>query len=220
MVTDQKCTIFPHVPKCGGTSLKSQFEQSGLDVFFDYEYPPEGGKYFRGECERRNRESSLLDFGVFDLVFGHFPVTRYFRDNYRYVTLLRNPLDRAVSHFFYWKNVLPETNLVAINRAPIIRGIKDGTVSFTEFLMNQKIDKYLSAYLGEMGPEKFQLVGFTDQYDSFLHKLSGLIGVRLDPQVHLRPGVREPLESGELSKAQSLLGEEFRIYESFRNYWG
>ncbi|MEM9776078.1 MAG: hypothetical protein AAF902_15985, partial [Chloroflexota bacterium] len=56
--TEKKCIIFPHIPKCGGTSLKKQFDKSNLKVFYDYEFPPNNRlKYFQKLCDRRNWES-------------------------------------------------------------------------------------------------------------------------------------------------------------------
>lgn len=122
----QSTIIFPHIPKCAGSSLLQQFDAAGIKLFLDYDKPPsQTNKFLQTECERRNRECQLLDFGGFDLVFGHFPLGRYTRSGYRYVTLLRDPLERAISHFNYWKN-LPASNLLAVSRNPVITGIQSG----------------------------------------------------------------------------------------------
>ena len=132
---NKNCFIFPHFAKCGGSSLRNQLENSNLNVYFDYEFPMHpSNKWMIEAAKRRNTETTLLNFENFDLVFGHFPISRYQRPEYRYIALMRHPIKRAVSHFFYWKDVLPETNLNAIGKNPIIKEIKNGDVDFITFL--------------------------------------------------------------------------------------
>jgi len=216
---DNRCIIFPHIPKCGGSSLKSQLETSNLKVYFDYDWPPNNNKYFRKQCERRNREASLLDFGGFDVVFGHFPAERYIRDNYRYVTLMRHPVDRAVSHYSYWKNVLPKSNALALSRYPIIQQIKQGKVGFLEFTKAQKLNGYYAMYLSRRLPQDFLLVGFLDEYASFLHQLSDILCVQFSPNVHFRQGMKESIALEDRQKAEAFMAPEISCYEAFRDYW-
>ena len=210
--------IFPHIFKCGGTSLLKQFSAANIKLFVDNDHPPHRtNKFFLEQCERRNRECQLLDFVNFDLVFGHLPVDRYKRDTYRYVTLLRDLLDRAISHFFYWKN-LPSSNLLAVHRNPIIAGIKSGKVDFLTFIHQLKLGDFYSSFLCDKKPVKFVLVGFLDNYSLFTNKLSKLpnIDIRLD--VRMRENKRGSVKSEDLEKARELLRPDYAIYQQLRNY--
>ena len=213
--------IFPHIPKCCGTSLKQQFEQSSeIRVFFDYDHPPHNSKkYFEDRCKQRNRDSSYLNFRNFDLVFGHFPIERYKRENYHYAVLLREPLDRAISQFFYWKNVLPITNVTALIRQPIIKDIKEGRADFLSFIEACKMDQFYLDYLNDFNPSDFRLIGFFDEYELFLSKLSDLLNISLRSDTHERKGVKERIEPEVIRKAALLMKSELELYHDFRRFW-
>lgn len=213
------CIIFPHIPKCFGTSLRTQLEQADIRVFFDYDHPPHHAAYFQKACQRRNWEYSQLDFGSFDLVFGHFPVERYCRPNYRYITLLREPLERAVSQFFYWKYGIPAENRLAFVRNPDLEKIQRGQMDFLEFIKIHHIDAFYRSFLGDVKPSDFLLVGFTQRYPDFINRLSEYLPIRLSPEVHLRKGPKDALDSGVLKTARDLLSREIAWYESFYQYW-
>jgi hypothetical protein len=181
--------------------------------------PPHINKFFRNACETRNKEASFLDFSLFDLVFGHFPINRYKSNNYKYVTLLRHPVDRAISQYFYWKNIVPENNLLALYRYPTITDIKNGNISFIDFLKTQKIGSFYSNYLGDKSPDEFLLVGFTESYDAFLHKLSELLNIKLSSDIQLRQGIKGNISDIELDQARSILQQDIKKYEAFYQYW-
>jgi hypothetical protein len=213
------CLIFPHIPKCSGSSLRAQFESSPLKVYFDYDKPPHDKSFFQKECERRNRDASMLDFGAFDLVFGHFPIQRYDKDNYQYIALLRHPIERAISHFFYWKNVLPESNQLALHRNPIISEIKNGNVGFLDFVKSGKCSSIYSSYLGKMPPEKFLLVGFTEKYSTFLDELSKILKTELTTDIRLRKSTKDKLDKNELERARGVLKNDIKLYDLFYEHW-
>lgn len=210
------CTTFPRIPKCAGASIRKQLLEAGIKLFLDHDHPPHRMPFFAAGCQRRNRECELLDFNAVDMVFGHFPARRYRRPRYRLVLLLREPLQRALSQYSYWKNILPATNLLALHRNPVIRGIKAGTLGFAEFA--KTIHTY-RLYLDGMKPEDFHLVGFLDRYPQSLAHCSELLGVSLAPVVRERESPPECFPDRELAQAAEALHQETAIYESFRNRW-
>ena len=217
--------IFPHVPKTGGTSLRKVFEESDLVTYFDYEFPPSVQPLKSRNCERRNSETSHLDFSVFDMVFGHFPKERYSSEKYEYITLLRHPVDRAISHFFYWKNYVPEKKKangtkVHQSRNLVIQDIRDGNCSFSEFLKRSRINKVYEGYFGYENTQDFKLVGFQHDYDKFYSSLCLLLDVpEVVPEVKKKNLFKEELSKSELVKAERILKDEIEWFEKQRTIW-
>lgn len=90
--------VFVHLPKTGGTTLKWIItEQLGADRVFDVR---------RGPIRNRLEELAQMspqERGRYDAVIGHMPfgVGRLLERPCLYVTLLRDPVERVVSDYFF-----------------------------------------------------------------------------------------------------------------------
>ena len=97
-------TVFLHIPKCAGTSLYTELrDQFGRDrVFIDYDNPLE-----QFDCD-------YLD--GFSFFSGHWNMKElnHIRGEKRIITMLRNPTNRVLSTYHYWRAAdvdLPWLNL-------------------------------------------------------------------------------------------------------------
>lgn len=115
--------IFLHIPKAGGSTLQD---------FVLSHYP--GGVFYRftGDTKQWLDFPSLSDRerGAMDAVVGHvhFGVHRYLPEPATYMTMLRDPVDRVVSHFYY---VLSDPAHYLHKR------IKDGGYTLLEFAITR-----------------------------------------------------------------------------------
>ena len=123
------------------------------------------------------------------------------------------------SHFFYWKNVISDENQIALKRNPIIKKIKNGEVDFIRFIKLCDIGNTYKRFLSPLRPSDFFLVGFYEEYDEFLSKLSTHFGISLDSGVHLRRGKKENIIQTDLDIAKKILKSEIDLYDAFKSYW-
>lgn len=91
--------IFLHIPKTAGSSLRKTFQsiyQKERILTLD---SPTLDKFKNHNYDEKN----------IDLLMGHMPfgIHNYFSSNvdFRYFTIIRNPLSRAISHYFMPKNI-------------------------------------------------------------------------------------------------------------------
>ena len=62
MASKKMTIIFPHIPKCGGTSIETQLKNLPINVFLDYVAPPTHGGHGKRKSDERNGEFSDKDF--------------------------------------------------------------------------------------------------------------------------------------------------------------
>ncbi len=105
--------ISVHVPKCAGTSLRHALIAAyGEDqIYFDY-----GDRVLDPtSLINADRAAFILDFkakrdsllGGKSVAHGHFSIEKYEGIVAPRVTILRDPIDRLISHYFFWKRLAP-----------------------------------------------------------------------------------------------------------------
>jgi hypothetical protein len=100
--------IYQHVPKCAGQSFRAVCRDLGLDLIL--EKPPGKANAAKWEAFKRDK-IDLASKPTNTMICGHLihdgirPRERYAEEiaagNVRIVTLLRDPMERAISAYFY-----------------------------------------------------------------------------------------------------------------------
>lgn len=113
--TYMKNICFIHIPKCGGTSIRSSIKKNWLNIFLNRKLSLNHVASSKA-AESLNVDvlafrEQLLRFYLYDpqhkFVFGHFRCTsetrQLFQENWSFVTLIRDPVKRWLSHYYFDK---------------------------------------------------------------------------------------------------------------------
>lgn len=194
LLEEEKTVFFLHIPKCAGTTLteeiiKKKFKPHQLIIFYQ-----QGTQ----ELIRRLKEMPLREQKKIKCIAGHFafgihhfytarPVT--------YITLLRDPVERVISHYYY---VLRRTDHYLHNT------VHEKKYSLKEYLEN-KLSVELNngqtrilagigwgAQFGQCTPAMldqakenlhnyFSVVGISEQFTQFIGKVNLKLGWKIPP---------------------------------------
>lgn len=154
-----------HIPKAAGITLGYMFEQDfGAKTVLDY---PD-----RNPWETRHEDVKAIH--------GHFELAEYVNlvPHPRVVTFLREPLERAISHFFYWKHAPehdPRTHPLYIEH------FVDREPDLERFLLAPEMANIMSSFLAPFtNPEQFFFIGIVEDMDHEVALLRSMLG--LPPQ--------------------------------------
>lgn len=194
--------VFHHVPKCGGTSvgraLRKRYLLSQATVT-----PESSFRAFEAFTGRSDRDQMLID--VLDLreqmllyllfedircLSLHVPFSEIaharFCDRYRFVTILREPVSRFISHYL-WSHGKPhahgriEEEFAAFLETPRARRLG---ATYAEFFSGLPKDSDITsneaveAAIGNL-KTKFDVVGRLDHLPDFERDLRRTLGVRI-----------------------------------------
>ena len=147
-------TIFLHMPKCAGSSMRKVLKQKFKNNYIkDYQTfhkltKEEQNKFILDSIE----SPKTVNKDAF--VFGHFYPVKYLgqdnfnKNEFRLITFLREPLERLASHYSFWtnsqknhylwrKNIYLSTNIGRL----LVIDIKSGKTISTLKVDNDKISR-------------------------------------------------------------------------------
>jgi len=139
--------VFPHIPKCCGSSIATQL-RSISDVYMDYSLHPTWVSETDISFGLRERAKMIDKLHGLEnwIIFGHFPSDAF--DELIYdlkIILLRPPLQRAISHYHYIKQILDD-NITTRRRHNEVGPIKDGHMTFGQFAKLDHIRFFYGQY--------------------------------------------------------------------------
>lgn len=180
--------LFPHIPKCAGSSIKSQISNHPK-VVMDYTNHPT----WQSEHERnfgRESQMKLISelYGKDDwIVFGHFGVYQYSLIDWDLaIILLRNPVKRLLSLYRYFKQKI-DFPPAAISRHPELKNVLNGTMSVNDFALLDHVRFFYSKYYLRNIKKFRNRVIFLDldDYTQACRIISGVLNWPIDPSVRI-----------------------------------
>lgn len=162
---NQSRFCFVHMPKCGGSSVRQSLERLiGSDnLLLDY-----GGVPGPDEVSRYRTLIDYVDNPVSlepgSCVYGHFRPVKYLgslgplTDDISVFTILREPIDRLVSHYCYLISLDDASN-------PMRVALSDNQDDFAWFAKQPRLRNLYARHLYQVPISRLSFVGLYDQLD-------------------------------------------------------
>ena len=170
--------ISVHIPKTAGTAFRSILsEHFGARLRLDYvDRPLAPGFRWRRLKQRLTPDDAAIDpERVFDCVHGHFVADKYdiAERPLRCVAWLRDPVQRTISHYTYWKRV-PDL------RNPDCRALIERNLSIEEFAALPRMRNVMTRFFGRKEPQDFFFIGTVETMAESLVRFNRLTGIAVD----------------------------------------
>jgi hypothetical protein len=211
----QRDLVFLHVPKTGGTAVRTALVRACRDrrTLFDYgagEKQTTPALRAALYAEERTGDGALLRRTLDDrrglMLIGHFKAEKYW-DAFHpdsFVTFLRDPIDRLISEYNHH-----------VERRRL-------TTPIEEFVEQSLFRRHVSALFRGVDPAEFGFVGFTETFEDDLRSLSARLGRPLaavrENEGAYEPGLREKAGDPAFRKhVRRLVADDHDLYRRLRN---
>lgn len=165
----QRLIISVHLPKTAGTSfaaaLDGHFRIRFLRDYSDFPIitpQPERNRAAL-QASLRNAESEFADV---ECIHGHFLPIKYLllvhKREVKFVTWMRHPVDRVLSHFYHWKKSYSPRS------APLHRRVVEENWSVERFCLGPEVRNLYWQFLWGFPINYFDFIGITEFYEDDL----------------------------------------------------
>lgn len=166
--------ISVHLPKTAGTSLAASLADHFGDGFRrDYDDKAISKPIARRCQEALTAALDIADRGLHgvDCVHGHFLPLKYLlldtRCNLTFVTWMREPVARLISHYHYWQASYDPATAASHHRQVIEQGW-----SLEQFCLSEQFRNIYTQYLWGFPLENFAFIGISEHYAEDLRQFS------------------------------------------------
>jgi hypothetical protein len=166
--------ISVHIPKTAGTAFKNLLQSHfGPRLHLDYGDLPLAADYrWRMFGQRWGRGGNNTSVATFDCIHGHFIADKYdfLGASARYVTWLRDPVQRVASHYYYWKRI-PDL------RNADCRRLIEQKLALEEFAALPRMRNVSARFFGRRQPREFFFIGIMEDVPGSLSRFWRLTGI-------------------------------------------
>ena len=180
--------ISVHVPKTAGTTfLKLISSVYGKNFKSDYlDIMNLNSTILHGD-----KPSNIIPNNIhkYKVIMGHFRASKYLYLKRPYIAWVRNPVDRAISHFYFWKSLWKKGR--KRNWDPKLSKLfesKWSVIDFSQMFSNQM------CYFLDCDLKKFKFIGISENFDSELLRFKKIFGVEINSpkkRLNVNPNKKE-----------------------------
>jgi len=162
-----------HIPKTAGSSFRDLLIQSlGDQVCLSYDQKPLRN---RAEGTALTKVEPRAEPYACAVLHGHFVADRVSLPvdaNQRYAVWLRHPVERLISHYFFWKR---EPYL----DQPLCRRLIDEDMDIETFAALDAMRDLQGFFLGDIPLDDFDFVGITEHFGPSIQRFNATFGTDL-----------------------------------------
>ncbi len=179
--------ISVHMPKTGGLSFRATLEAHYGDKFrHDYQdYPLASPPLERHRrALRQARETTLDDYVGVECIHGHFLPLKYLmladQADCHFVTWLREPVERLVSHYDYWQSSYdPGSSLTS----SLHRQVVEEQWTLEQFCLAPQLRNVYTEFLWAFPRQRLDFIGITEFFaDDLRYFCNNFLGNNFAPQ--------------------------------------
>jgi len=232
MMADLPRSIFLHIPKTGGTTLRTVIRtQYPVEARFEIEHYDVPGSVDRLLGLDSDAQSKIR------MIYGHHPfgIHSVFPGDWRYLTVLREPAERILSHYHYvirtpllrQHREIVEANFTLkeyVSRAPGARFFNNGQTRYlgaSNFLREGVATRASLERAKDNLGRSFSVVGTTTRFDESLILMKRALGwdwpVYESRQVSPIKRSKDDLAPDELDMIMELNDLDVQLYEFARD---
>lgn len=214
-MNSHKRILLPHIPKCAGSSIRSQIRHAS-EYIEHYDLHPtwqSPGDTCDGEAAQAKLLERISKDGQW-VLFGHYRVSdMYSLDYEKQILVIRNPVERAISHFNFIKRKLIPTE-AALRRHPEVAPIKSGDMSVLEFTKLDHIRNFYSGYyLKDLNINRKLTVLDTSNMTRVCSYLEHALEIKISPLVRENQTTYAPEEHSQFTpEIKRLLRNDLVLY--------
>jgi hypothetical protein len=210
--------ISVHLPKTAGKSfegaLRKRFGDALLEDYGSFPINTPRLERLRAALEAC-RVNGASSFNGVECIHGHFLPLKYLllaeQQPVTFVTWLRHPVQRVVSHYHYWQRTYDPAG-----SPPLHRRIVNEGWSLERFCLGEEVRDLYTQFLWGFPVENFAFIGVTEHYNEDLEEFAQRhLGITVTPE-RLNAGTRagEPhdLEPGLARRIEAHHARDMALY--------
>ena len=213
-----------HLPKTAGSSFRKSLENhfGNENVLIDHKDFPLHSNYQKRELKALLHFFKLFLFrkryGDLKCIHGHFlpfkylPFRFFLKKDIFFLTWIRNPVDRLVSHYNYWIRAYNSRKSFGLHKRVV-----EEKWSLEKFCLSKEMRDMYSQYLWKFPLKKFDFIGVTEFYDEDMEYLSKNVFKSEIPIYKKRAGIRDSsyklLTNDFKKKVERFHDKDMRLYK-------
>lgn len=212
--------ISVHLPKTAGVSFRTSLaEHFGHQLLQDYaDRPVNTPPVLRHQqALQAALDNTERDFSQAACIHGHFLPLKYLsvasRYQARFITWMRDPIERLVSHYYYWQQTYQPATAMTLHR----RVVEEGW-TLDRFCLSEELRNTYAQFLWGFPLAYFEFIGITEHYSEDLAYFSRVFlnGTQALKTQQLNVGTNKtksaPLDAGLRREAEAWHAQDVQIY--------